>query len=561
MLACDAILQLSASQRVGELETATKLFRHKLALLTVELNTSRERNSVLQSQLLQSTRSLITSNNIDFTLSVPREGTEIDEDNGKLYKEALLEISQLEIDLASCRLKLLDSIQLVENQSLELTNFRLQIKEKNLDSKAIMVRHLEALTILKREKHAVIEELDTFKEQSRTVHADNVKSIQELSLALHNSQQQICSLREELNDATTRADTKISVLLPTISPSPSRDPLVSSSSSTPSFAIALETCTAETTSLRLAYESACLETREASEEAQEAVNQLLQCRAELCNKDDELLLLSEQLVQCRTELRNKDEELLLLSEQLTFTSSINDELQEQLACRTQPSSTNETTAITNGHISATVTTKSELLLLVEQYLQIQLNYTALVNSANQTASIAPASPSSFGWKGRARHTRSNISRSKYHIGGGFPNLAVGKALEQGDEDIEIHDVSVDYLDSDDELALPSLDEHDVYGENSTSSFNTVSDSSTNQTVVVTISVLSSLLSEHSVFVGPANSKIEQRLQSERDNLSFERDSYREEIMRFLEIDAVMAAAAVGTLYLSYSTLLSRKKCA
>ena len=530
-------LQLNASARVGELETTAGLLRQRIKLLSGELNTARERIFELEDALsaAQGQRSRASEQ-----LQSGSSGSVADQLVVALRGKALLEE-----ELASCRARLAEALQVSETRSIELANVRSQLKDKTLECKAIVSRHAASLAALERERQTATVELSTAKERSKAAIAGKTKSIQDLTAALQSSQQQVAKLRQALHSGDA------------------------------SGVHHDEASGSEISVLRQSYEAASQEARDASEEAENALHQLEQCRALLRKKEDELLLLSEKQAEDRVAANTPSlQASAVLPVQRSVVIVEKREAETQAAAAEVATiSTSTSTSSSSSASTAVLTSKQQVLVALHQFRQ-QGGATSAAGAARGTGA--------FGWRSRAR-----ISRDAQQLAASADDLE--------EDGIFVHDISVEQLDSDDELALPSLDDQDVeeaisnevalavaaaVAEAAAEANSRPSDLASPQkhqnrqqqengenidlqAVTVTLSALYELATSVAARGGggaqregggkaPA-SKAEKRLMAERDNLSFERDSYRHEIMRFLEIDAAMAASASTTSSSSTTT--------
>ena len=538
-------LQLNAACRVGELETAAALLTRRIRLLSAELSTARERVSELEYELTATHGQRVAEQQ-----SSSNSSSAADQLVVALRGKALLEQ-----ELASCRARLAEALQVSDTRSIELANVRSQLKDKALETKAIVARHAASLAALERERQTATVELSTAKERSKAAIAGKTKSIQDLTAALQSSQQQVAKLRQALHSGDITG-------------------------------VHHEASGSEISVLRQSYEVASQEAREASEEAESAFQQLEQCRALLRKKEDELLHLSEQQADRVTANKPPLQTSSVLTENIVIRPTEMREAATQASIFTSSSSAAasaasastaaavEVASLTSASTSSVVlTSKQQILVALHQFRQ---------QGGTSPAAAAARGTGAFGWRSRAR-----ISRDAQQLAASADDLE--------EDGIFVHDISVEQLDSDDELALPSLDDQDVeeaissevalaVAAEAAAAASRSGDSSSLQkmqhqqqqqqqqqrqqhengesidfqAVTVTLSALFELATSVAARRGGGlgaqrerggkvpPSKVEKRLMAERDNLSFERDSYRHEIMRFLEIDAAIAASSASS---------------
>jgi hypothetical protein len=305
----------------------------------------------------------------------------------------------------------------------------------------------------------------------------------------------------------------------------------------------------------------------------------------LRKKEDELLHLSEQQADRVTANKPPLQTSSVLTENIVIRPTEMREAATQASIFTSSSSAAasaasastaaavEVASLTSASTSSVVlTSKQQILVALHQFRQ---------QGGTSPAAAAARGTGAFGWRSRAR-----ISRDAQQLAASADDLE--------EDGIFVHDISVEQLDSDDELALPSLDDQDVeeaissevalaVAAEAAAAASRSGDSSSLQkmqhqqqqqqqqrqqhengesidfqAVTVTLSALFELATSVAARRGGGlgaqrerggkvpPSKVEKRLMAERDNLSFERDSYRHEIMRFLEIDAAIAASSASS---------------
>jgi hypothetical protein len=304
----------------------------------------------------------------------------------------------------------------------------------------------------------------------------------------------------------------------------------------------------------------------------------------LRKKEDELLLLSEQQADRVTANKPSLQTPSVLTEHIVIRPTEMREAATQASIFTSSSSAAasaasastaaavKVTPLTSASTSSVIlTSKQQVLVALHQFRQ---------QGGTSPAAAAARGTGAFGWRSRAR-----ISRDAQQLAASADDLE--------EDGIFVHDISVEQLDSDDELALPSLDDQDVeeaissevalaVAAEAAAADSRSGDSSSLQkmqhqqqqqqqqqqhengesidfqAVTVTLSALFELATSVAARRGGGlgaqrerggkapPSKVEKRLMAERDNLSFERDSYRHEIMRFLEIDAAIAASSASS---------------
>ena len=556
----DLRLELSCASRVGELEASVGLLRHKLEVSATELVAARGRISDLEMELEE--RSSV----------IAFHGSEVDEGGGRFSSVVHRAKAAAEAELANCRARLWDAQQLAESRAGDLAGLRGQLKEKALESKAVLSRHAAATAALEREKHALSVELNISRERGKAALAVKSKSLQELAAALQSSQQQVARLRQALQAGGSSATSVVST-------TPQESPFPENSNS--ATLLALEAAAVESSSLRQAYEAAVRETREATEEAARCSSLLDQSGEDLTTARGQAAAIGEDLALARGQLAAAWAETAELRMQLeaALAEAAEAHSQSQALALTLESTTHTSRPQTNTEVSITdasvsvlpiteattnteavqaqtvVVTKEDLSVLIENYRQKLLS----AGTVNST----------FGWIGRARQSRDAHDRDRVKgtsVGSPFPSLDDADDRNNGDSEVpplHTHDISVEHPDSDDELALPSLDEADVYtagltvvgaalASNGATELEGNRKNDVPTVVTVSMSALLEMLVDREAAVvngsgvgsgGTIASKNELRLQSEKANLLFERDSYREEIFRFLEIDAALSSAA------------------
>jgi len=565
----DLRLELSCASRVGELEASVGLLRHKLELGATELIAARGRITDLEMELEERSSAMAL------------HGSEMDEEVGRFSSVALRAKAAAEAELANCRARLWDAQQLAESRAGDLAGLRGQLKEKALESKAVLSRHVAATAALERDKQALSVELNISRERGKAALAVKSKSLQELAAALQSSQQQVARLRQALQAGDSSAASVVST-----TPQESLPPENANSATL----LALEAAAAEASSLRQAYEAAVRETREATEEAtrcsallDQSGEDLTAARGQAAAMGEDLALARGQLAAAwaeTAELRTRLEAALAEAAEAHSQSEALALTLESTTHAIRPEVSNQADAsvsalpIIEAAPSQVTTTKTEAVQ-AQTVVATKEDLSMLIESYRQKLLSAGAVNSTFGWIGRARQSRDAHDRDRERdrdrdqvkgtsVGSPFPSLDDADDRNNGDSEeplLHTHDISLDHPDSDDELALPSLDEADVYtagltvvgaalvGNGSTELEGSRKTDIPPTVVTVSVSALLGMLVDRDATAGNGSgggtnpSKNELRLQSEKANLLFERDSYREEIFRFLEIDAALSSAA------------------
>ena len=493
MVLDDVRLELAVASRVGELEQAASLLRHRIRALSSELDAARGRIADLEMEA---------------------EGREAELSAAIAHAEAgagagvATGVVSEPMASTAVRARLWEAQQLAEARGGDLAGLRAQLKEKSYEVKAAAAKHAAAVAALERDRQAMSVELNISRERSKAAVAAKNKSLQELTLALQGSQQQVARLRLALQEAETAA---------------AATPAAAQNVAAPSAA-----STSELDALRKALDAALRETREAKDEAAATAALLARSRDLLREREAELsaaLEMGEDLKERLGVALAQAEEASAEVQALALTVETVGGGSGGAGSDSQPA----TAAAAASHIN----TKEALALLVEQHRRKLSN---LIPEGSK--------PSSFGWMGRAQQLREEQGEAAALA------AASGATEEElGADDLLTHDVSVDQLDPDDELALPALEHPEGGGSGGGGQHHHDSEATLNaqdQTVLsLTLGALLRFLDDTQP-TSISSSKAEQRLQAEKDNLSYERDSYREEIMRFLEIDAAMSVSASAT---------------
>lgn len=467
-------LQLHAVIRVGELETTTTLLRHKIKLLSTELDAARQR--IVDYMNIQ--RNVGDTNaDIDNILSVQAE--RVDGNKNVELGAALRGKALVDTELAICRARMFDAQQLAEARAIELANLRVQIKEAKANARAAAAEYSASIAALMRDRQAVSLELSTSQERTRAALAFKTRNIQELTEALQASRHMA---NPQDVDTVSRPSSNSKGL-------PKND----SGNTNASF-------------LHAALEIALSETHDAVQEIARLSEDLENCRAQLREKENEVLFLNEQLLEAQsanTAAANPDSSAYLIS----------------YAVSTPGNSSISQIVSANQSIMAAPLSKFDLLALLKDHVEGVLAAGISREATN---------PTSFGWIDRARRKREMQRTVSEHLG------------DTEVDQIPLQDISHDFLDSDDDLALPSLENVQSLQSSSDQTILPVN-SIPSPTVVVNLEIIEEILSERVLQAQNMHRKSELRLTTERDNVAFERDSYRQEIMRFLEIDAAGAS--------------------